>query len=62
MFGLIDFVLYLSRCDIARVGQDADSSLFLRKIASLETLNGQNRWEPRLEHCLCVLEVLTIAG
>jgi hypothetical protein len=26
-----------------------------------DTLNGLNRWEPGLEHCLCVLEVLTIA-
>jgi hypothetical protein len=46
----------------ACVEWDVDASLFLRTVASPETLNGQNRWEPGLEHCLCVLEVLTIAG
>jgi hypothetical protein len=44
------------------LGWDVDTSLFLRTVASPETLNGQNRWEPGLERCLCVLEVLTIAG
>jgi hypothetical protein len=48
--------------DLFVLGWDVDTSLFLRTVASPETLNGQNRWEPGLERCLCVLEVLTIAG
>jgi len=46
----------------ACVGRDVDTSMFLRTVASPKTLNGLNRWEPGLERCLCVLEVLTIAG
>jgi hypothetical protein len=60
--GLIDVVFYLSRRCLACVGWDVDTSLFLRTIVNLETLNGQNRWEPGLERCLCVLEVLTLQG
>jgi hypothetical protein len=37
-----------------------DTSLFLRIVASPETLNGQDRWKPCLECFLCVLEVLTM--
>jgi len=57
-------MLFFFACQLGLVclGWDVDTSLFLRTVASLETLNGQNRWEPGLEHCLCVLEVLTIAG
>jgi hypothetical protein len=44
------------------VGRVVDTSMFLRTVASPETLNGYNRWKPGLERCLCVLEVLTIAG
>jgi hypothetical protein len=54
-FSLVGIVLLVSR-------RDVDTSLFLRTVANLETLNGQNRWEPGLEHCLCVLEVLTLQG
>jgi hypothetical protein len=46
----------------ACVGWDVDTSMFLRTVTSPETLNGSNRREPGLERCLCVLEVLTIAG
>jgi hypothetical protein len=42
------------------LGGDVDTSLFLRVIASPETLNGQNQLDPGLERCLCVLEVLTM--
>jgi hypothetical protein len=52
----------LSRSCLACVGRDVDTSLFFRTVASLETLIGQNRWEPGLKHCLCVLKVLTLQG
>jgi hypothetical protein len=60
--GLIDVVFFLSRHDLASDGRDVDTSLLLIIVTNLETLNGQNRWEPRIEHCLCVLEVLTLQG
>jgi hypothetical protein len=41
---------------------DVDTSLFLRTVAIPETLNGENQWEPGLERCLCVVEVLTLQG
>ena len=62
MFGLIDVAFELSRHGLACVGRDVDTSLFLITVTNLETLNGQNRWEPSLERCLCVLEVLTFVG
>jgi hypothetical protein len=58
----VNVVFYLIRLGLACVGRDVDTFLFLRIVTSLETLNGQNRWEPRLEHCLCVLELLTLQG
>jgi hypothetical protein len=48
------------RLGLACVGRDVDTSLFLRKVSNLETLNGQNRWEPGFEHCLCVLDILIL--
>jgi hypothetical protein len=56
---MLSFSLSAWTCTL---GWDVDTSMFLRTVASPETLNGQNRWEPGLERCLCVLEVLTIAG
>jgi hypothetical protein len=54
------FLAYLVGLDY--VERDVDISLFLKTDAIPETLNGQNQWEPGLEHCLCFLEVLSIAG
>jgi hypothetical protein len=50
------------RLGLACVVRDVDTSLFLRKVSNLETLNGQNRWEPWFEHCLCVLRILILKG
>ena len=55
-------LLLFGRLGLACVGRDVDTSLFLRKVSNLETLNVQNRWEPGFEHCLGVLEVLTLQG